>query len=216
MEDKLRKLIIRSAEFDQAISILLSHVKTPHIPKCRLTKAMAGISLEHADSIRMLVYAKNFTSAFALLRMQFETTARTIWLFYAADNEYIDKHDSPLTLEEDGYKDGPIIDVLLKDLKKNSNVPGQAYHMVAEFKSESWRALGSFIHGGKHPLKRKQDGYPVHLLTTILQHSTGLLIMAAMTVIAMSGDQKLADEFWKLQNEYRDCLSPYIPKPPVN
>jgi hypothetical protein len=213
MEDKLNKLIIRSAEFDQAISALLSQAKIPPLPRCRLSVAMAGISIEHADSIRMLIYSKNFTSAMTLLRSQFEVTARSIWLLYAADDEYIIKHDSPLTVENDGYSDGPDVAKMLKDLDVKPNVPKQASVYLSEFKSQSWRALGSYIHGGKHPLKRKQDGYPVHLLTGILQQSTGLLLMAAMTVIAMTGDQKLADKYWNLQNEYKDCLAPYIPKP---
>jgi len=213
MEDKLNNLIIRSAEFDQAISALLSQAKTPPLPRCRLSVAMAGISIEHADSIRMLVYSKNLTSAMVLLRTQFEATARCIWLFYAADEAYITKHDSPLTVDNDGYSDGPDIAKMLRDLEVKPNVPKQASVTLAEFKSQSWRALGSYVHGGKHPLKRKQDGYPIQLLTGVLQQSTGLLLMAAMTVIAMTGDQKLADSYWYLQNEFKDCLAPYIPKP---
>jgi len=212
MEDKLKNLIIRSTEFNQAISVLLDQVRIPPLPKCRLSMAMAGISFEHADSIRMLVYSKHFTSAMALLRLQFETTVRCIWLFYAADDEYIAKHDTPLTAEDDGYSDGPDIAKMLKDLDTKPNVPKQASVNLAEFKSQSWRALGSYIHGGKHPLKRKQDGYPITLLIAISQQSTGLLIMAAMNVIAMSGDQQLADRYWNLQNEFKDCLSPYVPK----
>lgn len=149
----------------------------------------------------------------ALLRIQFETTSRSIWLFYAADDEYITKHDSSLNVENDGYSDGPDIAKLLRDLDVKPNVPKQASTLLMEFKSQSWRALGSYIHGGKHPLKRKQDGYPIHLLTAVLQQSTGLLLMAAMTVIAMTADQKLADRYWNLQNEFKDCLAPYIPKP---
>lgn len=212
MEEKLKNLIIRTAELDQAISALTSQAITPPLAKCRLSVAMAGISIEHADSIRMLVYSKNFTSAMALLRIQFETTARCIWLFYAADDKYIAKHDSPLTAADDGYSDGPDVTNMLKDLDSKPNVPKQASVNLSEFKSQSWRALGSYIHGGKHPLKRKQDGYPVQLLIGITQQSTGLLLMAAMTVIAMSGDEKLADKYWKLQNEFKDCLAPYIPK----
>lgn len=114
MEDKL---IIRSAEFDQAISTLLSQAKIPPLPRCRLSVAMAGISIEHADSIRMLIYSKNFTSAMTLLRSQFEVTVRSIWLFYAADDEYITKHDSPLTVGNDGYSDGPDVARMLRDLE---------------------------------------------------------------------------------------------------
>lgn len=213
MDQTLNKLIIISAEFNEDILKLLSRVKTPPLAKCRLSVAMAGISIEHADSIRMLVYSQNFTSAISLLRMQFETTARAIWLLYVADDEYVKQHDSPLTADNDGYKDGPSIEKLLKDLDTNPNVPREAALKLAEFKSESWRALGSFVHGGKHPLKRKQDGYPLHFLTTLAKHSNGLLIMVAMTVIVMSGDQKLSNEFWNLQNKYKDCLPPFIPKP---
>lgn len=149
--------------------------------------------------------------------MQFETTAHAIFGYiYAAEDEYITKHDSPLTVEDDGYSDGPDIAKMLKDLGTKPNVPKDASVRLAEFKSQSWRALGSYIHGGKHPLKRKQDGYPIHLLIAISQQSTGLLIMATMTAIAMSGDQKLADKYWNLQNEFKDCLPPYIPKSPAS
>lgn len=213
MDQTLNNLIILSAEFNEDILKLLTRVKIPPLAKCRLSMAMAGISIEHADSIRMLVYSKNFTSAISLLRMQFETTARAIWLLYVADDEYVNQHDSPLTTDSDGYKDGPSIDKLLKDLDTNPKVPRDAALKLVEFKTESWRALGSFVHGGKHPLKRKQDGYPLHFLTTLAKHSNGLLIMVAMTVIVMSGDEKLSNEFWNLQNKYKDCLSPFIPKP---
>jgi hypothetical protein len=174
--------------------------------------AMAGISIEHADSIRMLVYSNKFTSAISLLRIQFETTARTIWLLYVADKEYVDHHDSPLTADNDGYKDGPTLDKLLKDLDTNPKVPRDAAVKLAEFKSVSWRALGSYVHGGKHPLKRKENGYPMHFLITLTQHSNVLLIMVAMTMIVMCGDEKLSKEFWDLQNEYKECLPPFIPK----
>lgn len=213
MDQTLKELIILSAEFDEEISKLLARVKIPPMARCRLSLAMAGISIEHADSIRMLVYAQNFTSAISLLRMQFETTARVIWLLYVADDEYVNQHDSPLTADNDGYKDGPIIDKLLKDLETDPKVPRDAALRLAEFKSESWRALGSFVHGGKHPLKRKQDGYSLHLLTTLAKHSNGLLVMVAMTVIVMSGDERLSREFWNLQNKYKDCLPPFVPKP---
>jgi hypothetical protein len=53
MEDKLNKLIIRSAGCGQAISALLSQEKTPPLPRCRLPVAMAGIS-EHHHSSRMI------------------------------------------------------------------------------------------------------------------------------------------------------------------
>jgi len=102
MDQTLNKLIIFSSEFNEDILKLLARVKTPPLAKCRLSMAMAGISIEHADSIRMLVYSHNFTSAISLLRMQFETTARAIWLLYVADDEYVKLHDSPLTADNDG------------------------------------------------------------------------------------------------------------------
>jgi hypothetical protein len=210
MDQSLKELIIRSAEFDEAISKILARVKTPPLPQCRMSKAMAGISIEHADSIRMLAYSNNLTSAISLLRIQYETTARAIWLLFAADKEYIELHDSPLTVESDGYKDGPNIEKILKDLDAHPKVPRDAVIRLREFKSESWKALGSFVHGGKHPLKRKQDGYPLHLVLTLTKHSNALLIMVVMTVIMMSGDEKLSHEFWLLQNVFKDCLPPYI------
>ncbi|WP_412034982.1 DUF6988 family protein, partial [Vibrio sp. 1403] len=47
---------------------------------------MCSVSLEHAESLKILLATRNFTSALGLLRLQFESLVRGMWVLYAASD----------------------------------------------------------------------------------------------------------------------------------
>jgi len=215
-EEKLRKQIVHSSNFNDETSKLLAQVRPLPKPQCRMAIGLAGISIEHADSIRMLLFTLHLTSAMALLRLQYESLVRAMWVGYAANEQWIATHDTPLTEESIPFKEGLSVETCLKHLEKIAEVPRSAYFSLMQFHEQSWKALCSYVHSGKHPLKRTEGGYPVHLLITISQHSTQLMTMAASTAIAMAGNQPLMDEFMKLQQKHKHCFAPYIPPAPTS
>ena len=156
----------------------------------------------------------SFTAIYLLRQCHFESTARALWLAYVADDEYIAMHDTPLTIDDDGFDNDKPIDKILAEMRRKKGFPVQAYQSLMEFKKESWRALGSYVHSGKHPLNRKQAGYPIQFMMTIVLHSNQLMCMNAMTAIAMCGNEQLKNEFWDLQTNNKDCFQAYSPPAP--
>jgi len=215
-EEKLREQIVHSSNFNDETSKLLSHVRPFPKPQCRMAIGLAGISIEHADSIRMLLFTLHLTSAMSLLRLQYESLIRAMWVGYVANEQWIATHDTQLTEENIPFKEGLSVETCLKHLEKVEAVPRTAYFSLIQFHEQSWKALCSYVHSGKHPLKRKEGGYPVNLLITISQHSTQLMTIAASTAIAMAGNQPLMNEFMQLQNKHKHCFAPYIPPAPTS
>src|SRR5262245_11437212 len=95
--DALQLMLLRS---DELHSSLLSRVQGyPFRPIARAEAAfaMCSISLEHAASLRLLVASGHNTSAIGLVRLQFESLTRAMWLFYVADEMAVQKLMAPLT-----------------------------------------------------------------------------------------------------------------------
>lgn len=175
------------------------------------TASMCGIAMEHADSLRKLLASGNYTSAIALLRLQFEAVTRAVWLLFGASESWLAKlGSSPLTLEsEKTAGDSPSMSEMLTAIERKG--PPAASQMLAEFKAMSWKATNSFVHGGIHPLRRFSDGYPDKLIIQILQNSNALSTMVAMVMAIMSRDGRLTRGMSEFQLRFRDCLPPLIP-----
>jgi hypothetical protein len=134
---------------------LLDHLESAaHDGTTRYTTSASfcGIAMEHADSFRKLVASGNYTSAVALLRLQFEALTRAIWVLFAASETWLSKLESPLTPEsEKAAGDSPSMNEMLTAIE--CGAPQGAGRMLAEFKATSWKATNSFVHGGIHPLR---------------------------------------------------------------
>lgn len=96
---------------------LLDHLESAaHDGTTRYTTSASfcGIAMEHADSLRKLVASGNYTSAVALLRLQFEALTRAIWVLFAASETWLSKLESPLTPEsEKAAGDSPSMNEML-------------------------------------------------------------------------------------------------------
>lgn len=66
------------------VSAILSSTSHDGTPRSKLASALAAITLEHGYSIQALIQLAHLTSAIALLRSQFESITRAVWIHYAA------------------------------------------------------------------------------------------------------------------------------------
>ena len=170
------KLLSRSAEFEEKLLELFSlelQVKTERIISSR---TMCNITFEHAESAKMLIASGNYTSAIALVRLQYEALVRAMWLLYAASDTAVSKIMSELTQESAAKANKlPMLSEMLKKLE--GKAPQQALDMLNEFKEYSWKPLSSFIHSGIHAVSRHSKGYPVPLLYQLIKISNGVSII---------------------------------------
>ena len=166
---------------------------------------MCSVAFEHAESIKVLIAAGNFTSAIGLLRLQYEAFTRAMWLFYVASDIVVSKLMADLTQEN--AKKAQRLPMLSEMLKKlEGKAPKVALDHLLEFREYHWKPLSSYIHGGIHVVQRTSKGYPVPLLSQVVKSSNGVSIMVGMLLIIIANDITNSETIPKIQIEYLDCL----------
>ncbi len=176
---------------------------------------MCSVSFEHAVSLRLLVENGCMTSAVALMRLQYESVTRAMWLLYVAKESSITKLTAPLTRDnEQAAKNLPSVSEMLEELRKGvgTKLPVAAYEMLVAFRQASWTSLNSYVHGGIHALRRHADGYPAQLILDIVRNSNALSTMAGMTLSLLTGDEGIARSMSRIQKDFADCLPELLAK----
>lgn len=182
-------------------------------PRSRISRLICAIAFEHAESVKILIAAGNFTSAAGLMRLQYEAVVRALWAFYAATDGFVDKLSASLT-EETARKAAslPMVGEMLEAL--DSKAPKEALGMLIEFRDHQWKPLSSFVHGGLHAIHRHETGYPFPLMHGALRSSNGLLMMAAMLLVILHGGKGQLGKIPAIQIEFDDALPPRCPPHP--
>lgn len=175
-----------------------------------LTECLAGISFEHSNSIMQLMATNNYTTAVALLRLQYEAAARCMWLHFAAKDTFLDKYAAPIDVKK-LPPDFPTITEMIDQISKGPvKGPGE---MLQSFKDVTWSGMNSYVHNGFLPIERFINGYPNELLIQIMQSSNALNIMIAMVLARMSNDINKVNLVKLLQVDFQDCLPKLEPMP---
>ena len=208
------KLLNRTSELSQTLATFLSLPTYDNSPKIIASRTLCTVSFEHATSVHALTSLGNFTSALGILRMQYEALVKSIWALYAASEKSIEKLQSELSDDTAKWADTlPTLREMLSEL--NGKAPLEALNPLIEFRDYSWKPLSSYIHGGIHALSRHKKGYPPELLTQSLKSSNGLLIMAGMMLIILSGDKNQSGKIALIQQEFVDCCTNLNQQPNV-
>lgn len=198
-------LLARSAEFESHVIRMLSLTNVTPFQRVRLSRIMCGVSLEHAESLKILLVSGNFTSAVSLLRLQYESIVRGIWALYAATDIQVEKLTADLTDKAAKRADRmPLLAKMLQML--SSTAPIQAIAPLEEFKKYSWKPLSSYVHGGIHAIDRHSKGYPLQLIEQTLRASNGLCGVVGMFSAVLSDSQENVSEMSNLYKQYADCL----------
>lgn len=175
------------------------------------SRILCSVSLEHAESSKILIISGNFTSAVGLLRLQYEALVRAMWLLYAASDAAVERLAAELTDEMAKKAEKmPMLSEMLSKLE--GKAPAEPLSMLLEFKQYSWKPLSSFIHGGIHAINRHSKGYPVLVLEQALRASNGVSLMVGMLLVILSGDPAQRGKIPKGQIEFADCLPPHRAK----
>ncbi len=200
------KILARSAEFENVMYDYFTLPSMDSSPKAELARRVCFISFEHAQSLKMLLATRNFTSAIALLRLQYECYVRGVWIYYAANEDWIGKLNTILTHESDiAAQKLPLLTAMLKDLENKA--PQNALLPIIEFKEYSWKPLSSYVHGGLHAIDRHKRGYPIEILKMALMASNGVSGMAAMFGAVLSGHQGNVSSVSNTYYQFADCLN---------
>ena len=169
---------------------------------CRM---MCNASMEHAQSLKILIRNNKFTSAIAILRMQYEAFVRGIWLLYAANDTALSKITNELNIESERIANKlPMLSEMIKQL--DGKAPEEAVLMINDFKEATWKSLGSYVHSGIHVIHGQNTGYPLDYIVQIIESSNGLSTMNAMLLAILTADPDITDLASDIQFKFQDCL----------
>jgi hypothetical protein len=204
----LSSLLRRSDEFDAALIAALGadqYRVADGSMKVKAAFAAAHLSIDHARAFRVLIDQEYLVSATGMLRLQFESLVRAVWIFFAASDETIDMLMTPIQSGHvESPKEVPMAPGMLKELE--SKAPAKILQMLKQFKDVSWNPLNSFVHSGIHPLQRRLSGYPEPLVIQLVVMSNGLLLLVGMVFAVLSGRQELTRRVGGLQALFSDSL----------
>ena len=112
-------------------------------PRVRAAVACLGIAQEHHESIVLLIEHKLNASAYALLRVAFESYVRGMWLALCASDEQVTHFWAG--------GEPPKMDALLLQLERD---PGFSEEVFSGIKRAHWRTLCAFTHAGGLQVQR--------------------------------------------------------------
>ena len=174
-----------------------------------IATAAIGLSLEHGDSLLVLMARGNPNTATATLRMQFESMLRGAWAIYAATEQDIEALERELTVETDAQaRKVAVYGDMLKALRKEGcKAPRVLVDEVGRVDQVLRHSLNSFVHGGFQPLKRHSDGFPLPLVFQVIETSNAISTMAAALFAVMIADEgRRISRLNALIPEFRDIL----------
>lgn len=209
MGSDLDDVLERSDALQTAIDALIGASSFEGSTRADLVSASCLVAREHAISLRMLIAVGAGTSAISLLRLQYESVTRAMWLTWSASENWVEKLSAELSLEtEQAAKGLPLQNEMLKQIE--GRAPKPAYDMLIAFRDAQMKTLNSFVHGGLHPLARIQDGYPIPLLVNVVKCSNALSTMTVMLLAQWSEDASIVQAAMGFQLKFRDCLPELI------
>lgn len=201
----MENLLNRSALLRQAVLSVMDY-PAPHAPpRVHASLDAARLSLEHGESLRVLMEAQLGSSAAAMLRCQFEAFVRAVWLTSCASEEQVELLLSPPTAEDQEKRALPILPIMLPALEKDPQLVNLV-PQLKELKEYAWAALNSFVHAGVHALSRSREGFPLELAVSTVLCSNNLMMLAGQHMAILTGRKGLQKEVIQLTDAYADCL----------
>jgi hypothetical protein len=207
--EEINQILKRSMELEERLFELIKMESFDGFLRKDASRILSIVSFEHFESLKMLIASGNFTSAIGLLRLQFESFTRALWLYYVASDNEVSKLMAELTSENARKANTlPLVSEMISKL--GGKAPQEVLNQLIEFKEYSWKPLSSYIHGGIHAIQRHSKGYPLPLLIQTVKISNGLSLMVAMFLIVIENDISKRGLLLKVQLEFMDCLPELI------
>lgn len=200
MED----LLNRSALLRQAILSTVDHPLADDSSRLLASMDAALLSLEHAAALRTLLQAGMASSAMALMRCQYESFTRSVWILHCATEEQVEL----LSLPPEAGTSEKGLPMLSKMLEAFAQVPLLANLLprLVELKAYAWSPLNSFVHAGVHALRRSRDGFHTPLAINVIRMSNNMSMMAGQHLAILTGIPALQKEVLRLNETYAGCL----------
>lgn len=203
MSDSQVHLVLeRSEQLDSEIASRFTPYKSTN-NKDQLTQVCSDLSFQHAKSLRVLYDLELDGTATAILRMQFESVVRLMWLHFSAPDSFIESYTGSISADNPP-KEFPAVTEMIEKIKKSGvRGPGET---LEEFKEVAWKGMNNHIHNGYLALSRHVNSYPEKLVIQIISNSNALNLMTAMVLARINQSQTDVNFVKSLQLSYQDIM----------
>lgn len=194
----LRRSVKRSRGLLRWFNQRIDGVEIKTTLRGRLIAASLDIALEHQRAIVTLISSRKADgSAFALLRLLFETYVRGVWLHHCASDQDLQRVKRDKLKKEFG--------ALIADLER---CPPFAVGVLSTVKRRSWRAMNSYTHSGYLQLVRRntattiEANYTEDEVLEVLDAANVIGFWAAVAIADLAGDVALANRILQKGNRF--------------
>jgi hypothetical protein len=193
-----REQLIRRSErliqwFDREIDGLEINADT----RSRLAAACLDAAMEHHKAIVVLIAKELHGSAFALVRVIFETYVRGVWLHRCANESQLERFQR-------GGGTGTFSEVV----DAVEKLEGFERRVLSAAKARSWKAMSGFTHTGFEQIVRRntestiEPNYDEDEILEALEFSRAMGCLSAIAICDLAGNNALANEILtKVRNE---------------
>jgi hypothetical protein len=155
-----------------------------------------------------LAAAKNYASAFALVRCEFECFVRGAWLHHRATDTEIEAF-----VEKDEIK--PKMWELIAALEAAPPFQGK---LLSSVKDQAWKAMNGYTHGGIHQFSHRLQGeyiepsFEDEAILEVIQFAATMALIAFGEIAAMAGQNDIVEEVQAMMDSGASTVLPAPPK----
>lgn len=166
---------------------------------------MGSASLQHWHGQQLLIAHGLEVPAMAHVRLQFETTIRSIWLLRGATDEWVRRFAEPVP-DGDTREPvmGPPINAMLATIAKTE--PANIAASLAELKRRSWTAMNSYVHGGVRPVVQAMAESDERQLANTLRNANGMGVMVTNVMLMIQTNPAPAGSLAAIQRHFQAYL----------
>lgn len=202
---EIQKLIENSDKLKSELLKYFSQYPIQKNLKSELVLNTFDIAFEHSKAISFLISKTLFTTALAVLRLQFDALVRQVWILHVASNEELEKLSSPL-IESNANSINNWIPSTHEMLSAVQEKEPTLHKHLMQFKKYSSKALSSYVHSGFHAIARKKHGFYSNMIVSVLKQSNNLLHMSAFALALEQADSYLIIDIQNIVNIYPECF----------
>ena len=185
--DESKLAIDRSIEVAKWLAAHFNDLSLDASVRNRASGACLSVAQDHHCAIALLLRERLFASAFALLRLQYESYIRGLWLAHCAS-------DAQVLAFTKGTEPPKIAELLEAIEQREAFASGT----LSRFKAEMWSAMCSYTHTGDLQIQRWQTkaaiepNYPPEEICEVANTSASFALLSGIGMATLANNEVLA------------------------
>ncbi len=163
----------------------------------RLACACFGVVQEHHEAVVLLLKSDLNGSAFALLRSQYESCIRGLWLAYCATDQQLDRFAKGA--------EPPKFGELLANIE---SAPAFNQNLLSQIKAHSWSSMCAYTHTGSLQVQRWntpdaiEPNYSDAEIAEVEKFANACALLSASGIASLVNDETLPKKILEKAQEY--------------